>query len=44
MDPERAYVLGPVPFGLDLTDANINPQTGLATDYLNHFNEGRFQN
>jgi hypothetical protein len=39
MDPERAYVLGPVPFGLDLADANINPQTGLATDYLNHFNE-----
>ena len=25
--------------GLDLADANINPQTGLATDYLNHFNE-----
>lgn len=22
-----------------LADANINPQTGLATDYLNHFNE-----
>jgi hypothetical protein len=22
-----------------LTDANINPSTGLATDYLNHFNE-----
>jgi hypothetical protein len=22
-----------------LTDANINPATGLATDYLNHFNE-----
>ena len=22
-----------------LVDANINPQTGLATDYLNHFNE-----
>lgn len=22
-----------------LTDANINPHTGLATDYLNHFNE-----
>jgi hypothetical protein len=21
------------------TDANINPETGLATDYLNHFNE-----
>src|ERR1700758_1299161 len=28
--------------GLDRTrliDANINPMTGLATDYLNHFNE-----
>ena len=22
-----------------LSDANINPATGLATDYLNHFNE-----
>ena len=22
-----------------LVDANINPRTGLATDYLNHFNE-----
>ena len=22
-----------------LTAANINPSTGLATDYLNHFNE-----
>jgi hypothetical protein len=22
-----------------LLDANINPVTGLATDYLNHFNE-----
>ena len=22
-----------------LSDANINPRTGLATDYLNHFNE-----
>jgi hypothetical protein len=25
--------------GLRLTDANINPATGLATDYLNRFNE-----
>jgi hypothetical protein len=25
--------------GLRLADANINPATGLATDYLNHFNE-----
>jgi len=24
---------------LRLADANINPATGLATDYLNHFNE-----
>jgi hypothetical protein len=24
---------------LRLADANINPKTGLATDYLNHFNE-----
>lgn len=23
----------------ELTSANINPETGLATDYLNHFNE-----
>jgi hypothetical protein len=36
----------PLPTGLDagaraaqLKAANINPQTGLATDYLNHFNE-----
>lgn len=25
--------------GTRLAEANINPQTGLATDYLNHFNE-----
>ena len=25
--------------GTRLADANINPRTGLATDYLNHFNE-----
>lgn len=25
--------------GCQLAGANINPQTGLATDYLNHFNE-----
>lgn len=24
---------------VSLADANINPATGLATDYLNHFNE-----
>jgi len=36
----------PLPTGFDaearaaqLKAANINPQTGLATDYLNHFNE-----
>jgi hypothetical protein len=36
----------PLPLGLDeearaaeLRAANINPRTGLATDYLNHFNE-----
>jgi len=34
-----------MPMGLDedraaeLRAANINPRTGLATDYLNHFNE-----
>lgn len=39
MEAARAYALGPVPFGLELADANINSQTGLATDYLNHFNE-----
>jgi hypothetical protein len=38
-DSEKAYVYGPVPFGLELANANINAQTGLATDYLNHFNE-----
>jgi len=25
--------------GASLSDANVNPRTGLATDYLNHFNE-----
>src|SRR3954453_15940160 len=30
IDPARAAMLGA---------ANINPRTGLATDYLNHFNE-----
>jgi hypothetical protein len=33
-----AAVQAPEPPGL-LADANINPATGLATDYLNHFNE-----
>jgi hypothetical protein len=27
------------PTAAELTAANINPRTGLATDYLNHFNE-----
>jgi hypothetical protein len=27
------------PTATELTAANINPRTGLATDYLNHFNE-----
>ena len=27
------------PTASELTAANINPRTGLATDYLNHFNE-----
>ena len=30
---------GGVTGGPRLADANINPATGLATDYLNHFNE-----
>jgi hypothetical protein len=29
----------PVASAAELTAANINPRTGLATDYLNHFNE-----
>jgi hypothetical protein len=29
----------PAAGGARLTDANINARTGLATDYLNHFNE-----
>ena len=38
----RACPCGPVEAqrpGLSLSGANINPTTGLATDYLNHFNE-----
>ena len=27
------------PTAAELVAANINPRTGLATDYLNHFNE-----
>jgi len=30
---------GDVAGAVRLADANINPRTGLATDYLNHFNE-----
>ena len=29
----------PAPDAYRMADANINPLTGLATDYLNHFNE-----
>src|SRR5579859_4679235 len=31
--------LDPAARAAELKAANINPQTGLATDYLNHFNE-----
>ena len=34
-DPEAARPIDPA----RLAEANINPVTGLATDYLNHFNE-----
>ena len=43
--PTRAHTDHIIPMGLDedwaaeLRAANINPRTGLATDYLNHFNE-----
>src|SRR5215471_5852859 len=43
--PTRANGDHMMPMGLDedraavLRAANINPRTGLATDYLNHFNE-----
>lgn len=43
--PARSITLGnPAPASLaaraaELAAANINPRTGLATDYLNHFNE-----
>jgi hypothetical protein len=47
MHPERVWVDGPIatepasprPATAALIAANINPATGLATDYLNHFNE-----
>jgi hypothetical protein len=32
-------VSGKHPRAIELQAANINPRTGLATDYLNHFNE-----
>ncbi len=32
-------VPAPSPSAAELMAANINPRTGLATDYLNHFNE-----
>ncbi|MDO9413151.1 MAG: hypothetical protein Q7T81_11315 [Pseudolabrys sp.] len=34
-----AYADRPDLFAMELSSANINAQTGLATDYLNHFNE-----
>ena len=39
--PHRATPPGPVDGAraAELRAANINPRTGLATDYLNHFNE-----
>jgi hypothetical protein len=41
IETEQAAIGPPegAPLGLGLADANINPSTGLATDYLNHFNE-----
>jgi hypothetical protein len=38
-DAPVAHGFGPGLFSVELAEANINPQTGLATDYLNHFNE-----
>jgi hypothetical protein len=37
--PPRSPALDPAARAAELKAANINPQTGLATDYLNHFNE-----
>lgn len=38
--PENDDVAGAAPIGaVAPADTNINPLTGLATDYLNHFNE-----
>jgi len=36
--PQESPHVAP-PTEAELTAANINPRTGLATDYLNHFNE-----
>lgn len=36
---ERADKTDPAAYAAKLAAANINPKTGLATDYLNHFNE-----
>jgi hypothetical protein len=38
-DATKAYPDRTAMSAAALADANINPQTGLATDYLNHFNE-----
>jgi hypothetical protein len=37
--PASALQTPAIPSEADLLAANINPRTGLATDYLNHFNE-----
>jgi hypothetical protein len=39
VDSGWAMSLGQALCGTRLIEASINPQTGLATDYLNHFNE-----
>jgi hypothetical protein len=36
---QRADNTDPATYAATLAAANINPKTGLATDYLNHFNE-----
>jgi hypothetical protein len=38
-DPSRKADFGSAARAAELRAANINPRTGLATDYLNHFNE-----
>ena len=37
--PASATAADPSARAAELLAANINPRTGLATDYLNHFNE-----